>query len=106
MLVESSDEDEKSHLCVIVAVAKAHSGDSSVVYGRRLDEDDFSGEGHPFQLEKGDLLYSSGIWKNKELTKENIRLGSVVKFREHGDAFVYERNTKIQRQVSITPGHN
>ena len=104
MLGNSTDTDEESNtteLGVIVAVSKAHSsGKTSVIHGRKLNSDnsdDLCGEGHVFQLSQRNFLY---IWENKELSKEKIRFGSVVKYRKVNDTYVYEGNTKFRRQVS------
>ena len=94
---ESDVDNDTSDLCVIVALSKAHSsGETSILYGQKLNKDDFGGEGHPFQLTQRNYLY---IWENKTLTEERIRFGSVVKFVKVGNAFVYQGNTKFRRQV-------
>ena len=97
--VESDVDNNTSDLCVIVALSKAHSsGETSTLYGRKLSKDDFGGEGHPFQLTQRNSLY---IWENKILAEENIRFGSVVKYRKVGNAYVYQGNTKFRRQVKL-----
>ena len=83
--------------CVVISISKAHSkGDTSIIYGRKIDGDE-SGEGQPFRLAKRDFRY---IWQNKEVTDEKIRFGSVVKYAQVEDEYLFQGNTKRPRQVS------
>ena len=71
---ESDVDNDTSDLCVIVALSKAHSsGETSILYGQKLNKDDFGGEGHPFQLTQRNSLY---IWENKTFNrgKDTIRV--------------------------------
>ena len=92
--------DEACNICVIIAVARAHSsGSTSIIYGCKLNavgEVD-TVDGHPFRLSKPDFRY---IWDNDEVNKENIKFGSVVKYVEFGQEYLYIRNTKRPRMVS------
>lgn len=97
--MESDGDNNTSDLGVILTLSKAHSsGETSTLYGRKLSRDDFGGEGHPFQLTQPNSLY---IWENKILAEEKIRVGSVVKYRKVGNAFVYQGNTRFRRQVKF-----
>ena len=76
---------------VVVAIAKANSsGITSVIYVIKLDKNECI-EGDPFRLCQRNGRY---IWPNEILTRERIRFGSVLKYREFGDLFIYNGNTK------------
>lgn len=91
---------EACNICAIIAVSKAHSsGKTSIIHCCKLnavDEVD-TVEGHPFRLSKPDFRY---IWDNDEVTKEKIHFGSVVKYIEVGQEYLYMGNTKRPRMVS------
>lgn len=83
--------------CVVIATAKAHgTGGTSLLYASKLDGDVFI-EGDPIRL-----LTRNGrryIWSNEDLTKEKIRVGSVVKYVKFGDQYIYLKKTELQRKV-------
>ena len=82
--------------CVVIATAKANSnGQTSVIYAVKLNRSDGI-EGDPFRLSNRGGRY---IWINDTIHKERIKVGSIVKYREFGDLFIYEGNTK-KRMVS------
>ena len=85
---------------VIIVVSKAHSsGKTSIIYCLKLDavgEVD-TVQGHPFRLSKPDFRC---IWDNDELNEEGIQFGSVVKYVEVGEDYLYMGNTKRPRMVS------
>ena len=91
--------NEACNICVIVAVSKAHSsGETSVIYCLKLnavDEVD-AVEGHPFRLSKPSFRY---IWDNDEVSTEKIQFGSVVKYVEVGQEYLYMGNTERPRMV-------
>ena len=98
MLGEASIDldNAKGGYCVVISISKAHSkGDTSIIHARKIDEGE-SGEGQPFRLAKRDFRF---IWANEEVTAERIRFGSVVKYAQVGDEYLFQGNTK-RRQVS------
>ena len=93
--------DEACNICVIIAVSKAHSsGKTSIIYCCKLNAVDGvdTVEGHPFRLSKRDFRY---IWDNDEVTEEKIHFGSVVKYVEVGQEYLYMGNTKRRMVSSI-----
>ena len=100
MLREASIDwdNDKGRCCIVIGISKAHSkGDTSIIYARKIDGDE-AGEGEPFRLAKKDFRF---IWANEEVTAERIRFGSVVKYVQVGDEYLFQRNTK-RRQVNIS----
>ena len=96
--------NETGNLCVIITVSKAHSsGRTSIIYCMKLNTVDIvdTVEGHPFRLSKPNFQY---IWDNDEVTNEKIQFGSVVKYTEIGQDYLYRGNTKRARKVSFSPG--
>ena len=93
--------NEACNICVIIAVSKAHSsGETSIIYCLKLNavgEVD-AVEGHPFRLSKPNFRY---IWDNDEVTTEKIQFGSVVKYVEVGQEYLYMGNTKRPRMVGF-----
>lgn len=92
--------NETCNLCVIITVSKAHSsGRTSIIYCLKLNTVDMvdTVEGHPFRLSKPNFQY---IWDNDEVTNEKIQFGSVVKYIEVGQDYLYMGNTKRPRMVS------
>ena len=82
--------------CVIIATTKAHgTGGTSLLYASKLDGEDAI-EGDPIRLSTRNGRY---IWANEDLTKENIRFGSVVKYRKFGDQYIYSGNTALRPKV-------
>ena len=83
--------------CVVVEKAKTHpSGNTVIIYGRKINEEG-SSVGEAFQLATKDL---KGTWEDEEMIAENVQIGSVVKYIEVGDEFLYQGNTKRPRWVS------
>ena len=83
--------------CVVVEIAKTHpSGDMIIIYGREINEEG-SGMGEAFQLATKDL---KDTWENEEMIAENVQIGSVVKYVQVGDEFLFQGNTKRPRWVS------
>ena len=83
--------------CVVVEIAKTHpSGDMIIIYGREINEEG-SGVGEAFQLATKDL---KDTWENEEMIAENVQIGSVVKYVQAGDEFLFQGNTKRPRWVS------
>ena len=98
------ENNENCNLCVIVTISKAHSsGRTSIIYCMKLNTVDIvdTVEGHPFRLSKPNFQY---IWDNDEVTNENIQFGSVVKYTEIGQDYLYRGNTKRARIVSSSQG--
>ena len=83
--------------CVVVEIAKTHtSGNTTIIYGRRINEEG-SGVGEAIQLSTQDL---KDTWKDEEMIAENVQIGSVVKYVQVGDEFLFHGNTKRPRWVS------
>ena len=83
--------------CVVVEIAKTHpSGDTTIIYGRRINEEG-SDVGEAIQLSTQDL---KDTWKDEEMIAENVQIGSVVKYVQVGDEFLFHGNTKRPRWVS------
>ena len=83
--------------CVVVEIAKTHpSGDMIIIYGREINEEG-SGLGEAFQLTTKDL---KDTWENEDMIAENVQIGSVVKYVQVGDEFLFQGNTKRPRWVS------
>ena len=83
--------------CVVVEIAKTHpSGDTIVMYGRKINEGG-SSVGETFQLATKDL---KDTWENEEMIAENVQIGSVVKYVQAGDEFLFQGSTKRPRWVS------
>ena len=90
--------DKACNICVIIAISKAHSsGNTSIIYCCKLNAIGDAIEGHPFRLSKPNFRY---IWDNDEVTNEKIQFGSVVKYIEVGQEYLYKGNTKRPRMVS------
>ena len=82
--------------CVVIATAKAHgTGGTSLLYASKLDGDSDI-EGDPIRLWTRNRRY---IWSNEDITKENIRVGSVVKYVKFKEQYIYVGNTKLRRKV-------
>ena len=87
----------KQDHCVVVEKAKTHpSGDTIIIYGREINEEG-SSLGEVFQLATKDL---KDAWEDEEMIAENVQIGSVVKYVQVGDKFLFQRNTKRPRWVS------
>ena len=91
--------NEACNLCVIIAVSKAHSsGKTSIIYCLKLNAVGIV-EGDPFRLSKPNFRY---IWDNDEVADEEIQFGSVVKYIEVGQEYLYMENTKRPRKVKFS----
>ena len=87
----------KQDHCVVVEKAKTHlSGNTIIIYGRKINEEG-SSVGEAFQLATKDL---KGTWEDEEVVAENVQVGSVVKYVQVGDGFLFQGNTKRPRWVS------
>ena len=87
----------KQDHCVVVEKAKTHpNGDTIIIYGRKINEEG-SGVGEVFQLATKDL---KDAWEDEEMIAENVEIGSVVKYVQVGDDFLFQGNTKRPRWVS------
>ena len=53
--------------------------------------------GDAFQLANKD---PKGTWEDEEIIAENVQIGSVVKYVQVGDEFLFQGNTKRPRWVS------
>ena len=83
--------------CGVVEKAKTHpSGDTIIIYGRKINEEG-SSVGEAFRLATKDL---KGTWEDEEVMAENVQVGSVVKYVQVGDEFLFQGNTKRPRWVS------
>ena len=83
--------------CGVVEKAKTHpSGDAIIIYERRINEEG-SSVGEAFQLATKDL---KGTWEDEEVMAENVQVGSVLKYVQVGDEFLFQGNTKRPRWVS------
>ena len=87
----------KQDHCVVVEKAKTHlSGDTIIIYGRKINEEG-SGVGEAFRLATKGLKHT---WDDEEVIAENVQIGSVVKYVQVGDKFLFQGNTKRPRWVS------
>ena len=87
----------KQDHCVVVEKVKTHpSGDTVIIYGRKINEEG-SGVGEAFRLATKDLKHT---WDDEEVIAENVQIGSVVKYVQVGDEFLFQGNTKRPRWVS------
>ena len=87
---------EQDH-CVVVEKAKTHpSGDTIIIYERKINEEG-SGVGEAFRLATKDIKHT---WDDEEVIAENVQIGSVVKYVQVGDKFLFQGNTKRPRWVS------
>ena len=83
--------------CGVVEKAKTHhSGDTIIIYERRINEEG-SSVGEAFGLATKDL---KGTWEDEEVMAENVQVGSVVKYVQVGDEFLFQGNTKRPRWLS------
>ena len=88
-------ENTEEGLCVVICIAKAHSGDNTSIFAREIDEDG-CGVGEPFRLAQSALKY---LWKNEEVEEEKISFSSMVRYMQVGDFYLFQKNTKRRRQV-------
>ncbi|PFX12442.1 Ankyrin repeat domain-containing protein 17, partial [Stylophora pistillata] len=79
---------------VVVEVAKTHPR-GSIIYGIKINEEGSGVLGEPFQLATKDL---KDTWEDEEVKAENVQIGSVFKYVQVGDEFVFQGNTKRPRQ--------
>ncbi|PFX26741.1 hypothetical protein AWC38_SpisGene8574 [Stylophora pistillata] len=80
---------------VVVEIEKTHpSVAASTIYGREINEG--SRLGQAFQLATKDL---KDTWDEVEVKAESVQIGSVVKYVQVGDGFVFQGNTKRPRQL-------
>ena len=87
----------KQDHCVVVEKAKTHpNGDTIIIYGRKINEEG-SSLGEVFHLATKDL---KDAWEDEEMVAENVEIGSVVKYVQVGDDFLFQGNTKRPRWVS------
>ena len=87
----------KQDHCVVVEIAKTHPcGDTIIIYGREINEEG-SGVGDAFQLANKD---PKDTWEDEEMIAENVQIGSVVKYVQVGDEFLFQGNTTRPRWVS------
>ena len=92
--------NEACNIGIIIAVSKAHSsGETSIIYFAKLNAvgDVDTVEDHPFRLSKPNFRY---IWDNDEVTGEKIQFGSVVRYVEVGQEYLYIGNANRPRMVS------
>ena len=96
LTLTAADNAKQGH-CVVVEISNTHPGGAtSLIYGRKINEEG-SGVGEPYQLLTKDLI---GTWEDEEVKAENVQVGSIVKYVQVGDEFVFQGNTKRPRQVS------
>lgn len=97
LIDENTADNAKQGHCVVVEISNTHPGGAtSLIYGRKINEEG-SGVGEPYQLLTKDLI---GTWEDEEVKAENVQVGSIVKYVQVGDEFVFQGNTKRPRQVS------
>ncbi|XP_022803961.1 uncharacterized protein LOC111341271 [Stylophora pistillata] len=84
----------KEGFCVVISIAKTDSGRNTAIFVREIDKDGL-GVGEPFRLATSEFKH---LWKNEEVEQEKIRFGSVVKYAQVGDEYLFRGNTKCQRQ--------
>ena len=87
-------------LGVVIAVSKTNDSTTSYVYVREVDENEFGGFGKPFQLSIRSNDFSKHDRDNDILTDEEIGLGTILKYEQVGEEYLYTKNTKKQPQVS------
>ena len=85
---------------VVIAVSKAYDSATSFVYAREVDGNEFGGFGKPFQLSRRSNDFSKQEWDNDILTVEKIGLGTILKYEQLGEEYLYTENTKFRPQVS------
>ena len=85
---------------VVIAVSKAYDSATSFVYAREVDGNEFGGSGKPFQLSRRSNDFSKHEWDNDILTDEKIGLGTILKYEQLGEEYLYTENTKFRPQVS------
>lgn len=85
---------------VVIAVSKAYDSATSFVYAREVDGNEFGGFGKPFQLSRRSNDFSKHDWDNDILTDEKIGLGTILKYEQLGEEYLYTENTKFRPQVS------
>ena len=85
---------------VVIAVSKAYDSANSFVYAREVDKKEFVGFGKPFQLSSRSNDFSKHVWDNDKLTEENIGVGTILKYEQMGNEYLYAEGTEFQRQVS------
>lgn len=104
---EISVENEIYNTGVIVAIAKWDKRNSTV-FARALDND-HNGEGTMFFLHSVDCPADcpdrdkSFIWSNEDVSKENLSIGSMVRFKRNDDQskLIHCSTVDIKPQVSF-----
>ncbi|KAJ7393288.1 hypothetical protein OS493_006257 [Desmophyllum pertusum] len=97
--ISVEDELEISNTGVVVAIAKRDKSNSTV-FARALDND-HNGEGTIFflcKLTDSPDRDKSFIWSNEDVSKENLSIGSIVRFKRSGDESIHFSTVDIKPQ--------